>query len=167
MLSISTELQAQIQECLDDIFTVFGKPCRVQYPPNSEACGNCEFDPIGQKSSNYYLHGGPVPFPNQSICPCCDGAGFRAVQSVETITALIAWQPKSFWVPAPGIKVESGAIQIKCYLTDWPKLKRAESIVIQTGAEPFVTLKFRPAGSFSEPHQIVQNRYCVVTLERV
>ena len=45
----------------DDALTV---SCTLDYGVTRyESCVNCLYDPIGQKSSNRFQHGGPVPFP--------------------------------------------------------------------------------------------------------
>ena len=45
----------------DDALTV---SCTLEYGiTRYEDCVNCLYDPIGQKSSNRFQNGGPVPFP--------------------------------------------------------------------------------------------------------
>ena len=51
----------------DDALTL---PCTIYYGTTKyEDCSNCVYDPIGQKSSNKFQDGGPVPFPFGNICP--------------------------------------------------------------------------------------------------
>lgn len=51
-------------------------PCRIIYGSTKFTdCVNCIYDAIGQKSSNRYQDGGPIPFQLGTLCPVCWTAG--------------------------------------------------------------------------------------------
>lgn len=74
-IQLPTDVHNWIEQCLTDMAgtDVFGVPCSLKMPPLPVPCVNCVADPIGMKSSNIYLNGGPVPFENGQICPMCHG----------------------------------------------------------------------------------------------
>ena len=61
-----------ISALLDD--AALTVPCTLMYGGKFATCSNCIYDPIGKKSANRYLSGGPIPFNNGQICPFCHGA---------------------------------------------------------------------------------------------
>ena len=68
--------------------------CTLDYGVTKyENCANCVFDPIGRKSANRFLDGGPIPFPFGGICPLCNGAGKKPVVSSENVHLAVIFDP--------------------------------------------------------------------------
>ena len=64
----------------DSFIDTLGKTCQLVYPPKRTQCPNCFLDPRSGRSTNRYRSGGPVPFPNNTICPWCAGEGRKEKQ---------------------------------------------------------------------------------------
>ncbi len=167
IFDIDAATRATITDALDDIISVFGKKCRLVYPARWVACANCLPDPVGKKSSNVWRTGGPVPFSAGSICPQCQGKGQRAEEVSEEILLKIEWDPKKFWRPISNANVRSPAsfCQTKGYVSDYPRLKRAEFLFIQLPIEPYVHVRMSLAGEPISPGNIVQDRYLIADWE--
>ena len=80
-----SKILTTFKDNIDAVIDTFGKTCRVYYPPKQISCVNCILDPIGNKSANRYLHGGPIPFRNGALCPVCNGVGYRAEETFSAI----------------------------------------------------------------------------------
>lgn len=129
----------------DDALTV---PCKLYYGTTRyEDCSNCVYDPIGQKSSNKFQDGGPVPFPFGNICPMCNGQGKRGVETTDDINLMIIWNEKEF-VNAGTVANPDGMIQTITFVSNISKLKRAKEIIINTDQASYARYRYQRA---SEP----------------
>lgn len=158
-----------IRDGLDDFLTNLGKNCTIVYPGKWESCTNCNYDAIGKKSANRWRSGGPMPFPNGSICPLCNGVGGRRFEEqTETVRLLVVFEPHKFFYPIENLEVTVpfSVCQTKGYVSDLVKLQKADRIVIETPLSPFVKLTYRRDGEPLDIHNIVQGRYCVITWRR-
>ena len=107
-------------------------PCTLSYGVTRyEDCPNCKAAAVGQMPSTRYQDGGPMPFPFGSICPMCNGAGKRPVESTETVRLMIIWDYRKF-VNTPGIPEHNGDIQTVTFSYNTPKLTRAKEIIVET-----------------------------------
>ena len=107
-------------------------PCTVYYGVTKyEDCANCIYDPIGNKSSNRFQSGGPVPFPFGTICPMCGGNGKRGVETSESLNMMVIFDAKQF-VNIGTIANPDGMIQVITFSDRAPKLRRAKEIVVTT-----------------------------------
>lgn len=170
IFTLTPALKGVITTALDDLITELGKDCRLYYPPRWNACENCVYDPIGNKSSNYWLTGGPLPFPSGSTCPLCDGVGRRAEEVTEDITMLCAWEPRKFFHPIKHLDIRApfSILQTKGYIDpDLPKVLRAESLVFQTGIEGILRKKYVLMGQPGDASNIIQGRYFIATWEQL
>jgi hypothetical protein len=158
-----------VRQALDDLITELGKACRLVYPPRWVPCGDCIFDAVGNKSSNIWRTGGPVPFGAGTTCPLCNGAGKSSQEVSEVVTMLCAWDPRDFYVPVPrlDLRVPNGFIQTKGYLTDAPKMSRADHAIFELPLENSLRQTFKLAGEPVDVSNIIQGRYCVATWKRV
>ena len=93
-----------------------------------EACTNCVYDPIGRKSSNRFITGGPVPFRNGGICPNCSGNGKKPVISTENINLAVIYDYKDFLGIKTPVNAPNGVIQVIARKEITPKLLRAKEI---------------------------------------
>lgn len=166
-IEYSTEAREVVQDVLDELIVAHGKSCKLVYPPKFISCSNCLPDPIGNKSSNRWLTGGPMPFPAGSTCPMCNGAYKVATENSETITMVIYWNP-SDWLWLPGnIRVADGMVQTRGMLSDLPKIKSCNEAVFQTNIQPYTTYRFRLNGDVVDYANIVQDRYFLAFWKRV
>ena len=130
----------------DDALTV---ACTLEYGITKyEDCVNCLYDPIGQKSSNRYQHGAPVPFPFGGICPLCNGDGKKPVTSSENVNLAVIFEPRQFLEMSTPINTSDGYIQTLAKKAMTPKLRRAKEIIVATDVSGFFTHRYQRA---SEP----------------
>jgi hypothetical protein len=169
IFTLDADTKSVITQALDDLITELGKPCRLEYPPKWAPCVNCVYDPIGNKSSNRWLSGGPMQFPNGQTCPMCNGVGQLATAVTEVITFLCAWEPRKFWFPIPNLQIRSpySIVQTKGFLKDLPKIERANFLYFQTPIEGIARKKYKLFKEPGDPSNIIQNRYFVASWERV
>jgi len=105
-------------------------PCTLRYGVTKyDSCVNCSYDPIGQKSANSYLDGGPAPFPFGGICPMCNGAGKHPVESTENINLMVIWNPKEF-INVGTVNVAEEMIQTLTFKNVTYKIKNAREIQV-------------------------------------
>lgn len=137
----------------DDALTL---PCTIYYGTTKyEDCSNCVYDPIGQKSSNKFQDGGPVPFPFGNICPVCDGRGKRGIESTENIKLMVIWDHKQF-VNVGTINNPEGLVQTMTFVSNTPKLKRAKELIINSDQASYGRYRYQrdsepePCGFSSE-----------------
>lgn len=155
-------------EYFDAVIDELGKDCRLVFHAGSEQCNNCLPDPIGKKSSNRYLHGGPAPFVNGQTCPLCGGEGTRAVVITESIRLKCEWDSKKF-VPLPApldIRISNSVVETKGYMRDLPKVLRADHLLFQTDMDDVRKYKYRLMREPGDKHNVLQNRYFVAYWER-
>lgn len=137
IINISTEQRAFIDQCLLDMIgtDVFGVECTLYMPPIPTPCSNCVPDPIGQKSSNIYLNGGPTPFENGQICPMCGGVYIIAQQSTETVIFTIEYKIEKFLdILKQTIRYPQNAIQTRGFVSDMQKVLNCTDMEINRNA---------------------------------
>jgi hypothetical protein len=167
VFTLTADIRQIAQDAIDDLLDQLGKACRLYYPPRLVPCGNCIYDPIGHKSSNRWIDGGPVPFGAGSVCPLCSGEGRCAQEVTETITMLVASAPAHFWVKGPaGVEVPAGTIQTKAYLKDLPKILMARSMVLQPELEAIIRWRYALDGEPVDAGNIIQGRYVICQWKR-
>ena len=111
--------------------------CTLKYGVTKyDSCSNCIYDPIGKKSSNRFINGGSIPFPFGTICPLCNGAGRRPVESSEVVHLMVIFDPKEF-MDKGTINSPDGLIQTMAKKEMTPKLQRANQIVVSNDISGF------------------------------
>lgn len=143
-----------------------GHSCRLYYPAYPTECDNCLLDPRTGKSSNIYKAGGPIPFQNFTICPRCGGSGRSSTKSTENVKLRIYWEPRD-WIDI-GVKfnVAYGICMTIGYMTDLPKIEKAQQILLNADLAPIRRWLCTRAGE-AVPHGFRQNRYFIQYLERI
>ena len=125
----------------DDALTV---SCTLDYGVTRyESCVNCLYDPIGQKSSNRFQHGGPVPFPFGTICPLCSGGGKRPITSSENVNLAVIFEPRQFLEMSTPVNTADGYIQTLARRIMTPKLQRAKEIIVSTDSSGFFSHRYQ------------------------
>jgi hypothetical protein len=168
LFSLSTDVKTIAQNAIDDLIDQLGKDCLLLFPPIPESCVNCIIDPIGNKSSNYWINGGPIPFPNASTCPMCDGRGYHFKQLNKPIKLLISNSPSQWFVKLPvNIQSPAGTIQTKGYVADLPDVLQCRKMIVQISLEPIIRYTYELDGEPIDQGNIVQNRYWVGIWNRI
>ncbi len=169
IFTLEDSVRTIITSALDDLISELGKMCRLVYPPRMIRCPNCVFDPVGKKSTNRYLSGGPMPFQNMA-CPICNGTGQRAESVTDDVKFLCAFDTKSFFVPIPDVDIQTpfSYVQTKGFIaTQLAKVKRADHMVFQTALEGVLNKKYKLHKDPADVANIIQNRYFVATWKQV
>ena len=92
--NFKTVFNNAISAMLDDDALTIG--CTLSYGVTRyDDCPNCVYDPIGRKSSNRFQDGGPVPFPYGGVCPLCNAAGRKGVETTEDINVAVIFASPS------------------------------------------------------------------------
>jgi hypothetical protein len=132
----------------NEAIKLFEKTATLVYPEKKEQCANCVTNTFGGRSSNFYKTGGPLPFDRGSICPLCNGSGFKLLDAKESVQLRI-YHRKRDWIDV-GIQVDvpNNVIQTVGYMSDYAKLTKAKELLVDIGghnqvrykrlAEPFV-----------------------------
>ena len=129
IFTLSNDIKQIAQNAIDDLIDQLGKDCLLSYPPFPELCNNCILDPIGNKSSNHWTNGGPIPFPNGGICPLCNGDGYHYKEVTKSIKLLISNSPSQWFVKMPaGIQVPAGSIKRKVMLLTYQMFFNQEDL---------------------------------------
>jgi hypothetical protein len=129
----------------DDACTL---PCTLYYGiTRYEDCANCIFDAVGNKSSNKFQDGGPMPFPFGQLCPMCNGAGKRGITSSDPINLMVIWDYKEF-INVGTVNQPEGMIQTITFKRHTAKLKRAKEIMVATDLQAYAQHRFE---RMSEP----------------
>lgn len=165
LFTLTQDIKTIASEAIDDLINQLGKPCTLIYPPVWHPCENCVYDIIGQKSSNRWISGGPIPFQDGAVCPLCGGAGKRADEVTETITMLVENKASAFYKLPTNIQLPAGSIQTKGFLSDWPKVIKAQQCIVQNGVFP-ATLRYVLAGEPIDIGNIIQGRYMICLWKR-
>ena len=85
----------------DAFIDTLGKSCTLIYPAKITECSNCYYDARTARSTGIYKTGGPNPFPNNSFCPVCGGAGRTTAEVTESNLGFIGTQRTGKPLPAP------------------------------------------------------------------
>lgn len=133
-LSIPSDIFNIYNEAVDNIWA---KPVTFVYPEIREECPNCHFN--GYKSNGVYKAGGPYPFDNGSLCPYCNGEGYKMTETTETTTARIYYNKKDWTDIGIPVNIANASAQIVFKMTDLPKVQRAKYIIPEyyTGIEAY------------------------------
>lgn len=157
-----------INALLED--TALTVPCKVVYGGSKfEVCENCVYDPIGKKSANKYVAGGPMPFRNGSTCPVCQGTGggVRETITTETIYLCVIFDHKKWLnVSDEVLKSPESYAQTLCKNDYISKLVKAKEIVLNTDFEPRDRHTFQRVGD-PKPVGFGSDDYIVTTWKKI
>ena len=125
-----------------DIINVYNLQVRNEhkYIANGIWTNNCVYDPIGQKSSNRHLNGGPIPFPFGGLCPVCNGIGKRPVVTTEDVDLIVVYDPRDFIQfsqNTSSVNNPSSLMQTMSKIELMPKLQTAKSIKVSKDIEGY------------------------------
>ncbi len=145
---ITKEYKDLFNQAIDSIISPegLGTQCKLLYSDRLDAtdvCYNCDIDPIYKKSTNKYNGVGGYPFPDNSVCPVCNGEGYLKTDNSETITMAILTSEKS-WIDTglDNAKLPNGSIQTICSSTYASKINNAIGIIISDDKKINNTLEY-------------------------
>lgn len=165
---IDQEIRDVAQQAITDLIDNLGKNCLLVYPPTWEPCVNCLYDQIGQKSSNYWRNGGPLPFSNGSVCPSCNGQGLHAKEMTRSIRVLVTTVSSKFLPGMPTrYQVPDGVISTKGKIIDLPDVLQTRKIIIQNDLSPMIRLTYELYGEPVDTNNIAQGKFWTATWTRV
>lgn len=152
-LSIPSGIFSIYNEAVDNIWA---KPVTFVYPEVREECPNCYYN--GYKSNGVYKAGGPYPFDNGSLCPYCNGEGYKMTESTETVTARIYYSRKDWTDIGIPVNIPNAMAQIVFKMTDLPKVQRAKYIIpsYYTGIDAYQNQSLIRVGDYY-PQGFTQN----------
>jgi hypothetical protein len=128
--TIPSGLITLYNEAIDSILEFNGVDVKLIYPPLRQECPNCYSDNLTGKSAGVYRAGGPYPFTDYDVCPYCNGEFYRLIEQSDTLSMNIYWTPKEFIRVGPPIQINDGMIQTKSYMTDLPKILKADHLQV-------------------------------------
>ena len=120
-LSLPPEAFTLFNDAVDNIWS---RPITLIYPEVREECPNCTFN--GFRSNGKYKAGGPYPFEDGGLCPWCEGAGYKMIETTEQIYARIYYSQKEWVKVGPQVQLANAAAQIVAKMTDLSKLQQCK-----------------------------------------
>lgn len=145
---ITEEHKNIFNQAIDTLISAkgLGTQCKLIYLDrldSTDVCKNCNIDPIYKKSTNKYNGTGPAPFPDNSICPVCNGDGYLRSDNSEIITMAVLTSEKS-WIDIglDNARLPNGAIQTICQSVYAPQINNAIGIIISDDKKLNNTLEY-------------------------
>lgn len=173
IFSIDADTRRVILGVLDDFLADsedggLARKCLVVYPPRQARCENCVYDQSSNRSSNRPRSGAPVPFAVGAACPLCSGRGTREEAATEELVLKCTWEFKKFLSPPQGVDVRlpNSVVEVKGYMTDLPKLLKAQHLVVGLPTAPYLRQAVTLIGEPFDPSSLVPNRYFVSYWQR-
>jgi hypothetical protein len=133
---ISPEFKSIYKSAIDELLSKNGLATQVKitYLRNvqpSDDCNNCIVDPIYKRSTGKYNNTGPEPFSDGSVCPVCNGDGYKIPNADDTCYMGVLTSEKS-WIDIglDNTKLPEGSIQTVCTADLAQKIKNSYSLTI-------------------------------------
>lgn len=166
---ISPEFKALYNQAIDGILSngALAVPCTINYgSSNRILCTNCIHDPISTRSLNKYNNTGPAPFAEGMICPVCNGEGFRDSASTEVVNLAVLFDSK-YWLNwnSKSLNISDGMIQTICNISLLPKIKNAQSIVVDRNVSNYGNYIYSRIGE-PELCGLGDNRYIITMWQK-
>ena len=156
------------KDAFDDLLDEFGEACKLIFPPKWVDCEFCSADPIGNKPSNRYLDGGPIPFPDGTLCTVCGGSGKKAVSQTRTIRMIIDWEPAEFKnLNLGSVRTPGGIITTKCAIRFFEEIKMAIQMIAHIEIEARNIYKYKLQGEPVDIHKIIKGEYVKAIWQRI
>lgn len=133
---INSDMKSLYRDAIDSIVNQGGlaTPCKLSYKiaiNTTNDCDNCLIDPIYKKSMGKYNGSGVAPFPEGSVCPICNGEGYKTPNNEEIVHLAVLTSEKS-WIDIglDKTKIPDGSVQTICRATLAQKIKNSFSLTI-------------------------------------
>ena len=150
----------------NEAIRLFERTATLTYAEKRDRCGNCIPNTIGGRSANVYRNGGPLPFSRGSLCPLCNGRGFKFIETKESVQLRI-YHRKRDWVDT-GIQVDvpNNVIQTVGKMSDYEKLTKAKELLVDIGT--YNKMRYKRMGEpFIQGFKQNPVQYVVIFWERV
>jgi hypothetical protein len=166
---ISPQFKNTFNQAIDALLAdnALSVPCEITYASsNNQLCSNCIYDPMSQRSLNKYNGTGPNPFPQNSICPVCNGFGFTDSAKTEIVYLAVLFDSK-YWFnwSHDSVNIAGGMVQTICNISLLPKLKNAQYITIDKNIANYGGYTYATAGD-PQPCGLGDNRYIITMWSR-
>jgi hypothetical protein len=142
-----------------------GKQCLLIYPQKKEECPNCYSSQETGRSTDIWKISGPQQFDNFTICPLCNGIGYLSTAPTESIRLRFYQNVKDWINTGTSFQAVDGLAQIIGYMTDFSKVQRAVSIIINSDLQAIEKWEFRKYGA-GISHGL-NNRYFAQLIQRI
>lgn len=155
-----TSIKSVYKSIIDDLITANGLAvsCKFVFKNASPSqCPNCEYDPISRKSNNIYKSGGPISFPNGTICPICAGLGKYDTSDDQIIPLIVIFDYSKFIGVGP-VDAPVCDMQSICKVSEYFKIKNADHIIMDISLYGLTENKFTRT-SEPQPVGLGQNLY--------
>ena len=149
----------------NEAIKLFERTATLVYPEKRDRCDNCISNTMGGRSSNFYKTGGPIPFERGSVCPLCNGQGFKLIDAHESVQLRI-YHRKRDWIDV-GIQVDvpNNTVQTITYLKHLPQINKAKEVLINKNIQGHEVLRYRKTGE-SITNGLQHNRYIITFWKR-
>lgn len=168
---ISAEFKKTFNQAIDALLmdNALTVPCTLVYSgtENTTYCNNCKYDPISKLSSSLYNGTGPVPFADNTICPVCVGLGMKNSDASEILYLAVIFDGKYFIniTSSSTVNIVDGMVQTICHSSLLPKIRNANSIIIDNNISKYGKYSYQRAGDpipagFGDNNYIITTRLC-------
>lgn len=143
-------------------------PCVLKFDSlNKQLCQNCVFDPMQQRSANIYKNTGPVPFPDHSVCPVCQGLGMIDISKDETIYMAVLFDSK-YWLNwgSQSVNIDNSMIQTICSIKYISQIMNCKELVVNKDLSNYGNYNYSRAGN-PEPVGLGDHDYIVTLWKRI
>tara|TARA_Y100001973_G_scaffold84179_1_gene125058 strand:+ start:379 stop:894 length:516 start_codon:yes stop_codon:yes gene_type:complete len=125
---MAINIPSSVFDTYNEAVSLFTRTAKLVYPEKKEDCPNCILDTMGtrNRSVSMYQPGGPYPFERGMPCPYCGGAGYKAIESSDTVTLRIYWDRKHWVNVGTPIEIADGGIQTIALMTDIAKIEKCK-----------------------------------------
>lgn len=168
---MAINIPSGVFDVYNEAILLFTRSATLVYPEKKEDCPNCIMSNMGtrNRSISIYQTGGPFPFERGMPCPYCNGKGYKAEESTDTITLRIYWDRKSWVKTGAEINIPDMSIQTIAYMADLEKIEKAKYLIPSyDGIENYdVNAKYEKAGiSFPQGFKQNNTKYVVTFWSR-
>jgi hypothetical protein len=145
-------------------------PCILRYISSNKTqnlCNNCVFDSISMLSANIYNNTGPQPFPDNTICPVCLGAGTLSDHTKEEILYLAVIFDSKYFLNynSKSVNIPTGSVQTISKIETIHKIRNADEIVFNTDIKNYGEYVYQRSGD-PEPCGLGDHRYIATMWQR-
>ena len=164
---ISSDFKKIFNDAIDSLLeqNALTVKCSVKYSSTEQkVCNNCLFDSISRLSANLYNGSGPIPFPDNTICPVCGGMGVSTNDAQEFLYLGVIFDSKYFLNNA-NVNIVDGMVQTYCNISLMSKIRDANEIVFDSAIEKYGSYVYQRAGD-PQPCGFGDNRYIVTLWKR-
>lgn len=169
---ISPEFKKVFNDAIDSLLSQnsLTVPCNLKYISSNKQqnlCNNCIFDSISLLSSNIYNNTGPQPFPDNTICPVCLGAGVLSDNTKEETLYLAVIFDSKYFVnySSKVVNIPAGTIQTLSKIETIHKLRNANSITFDTDIKNYGNYEYQRVGD-PEPCGLGDHHYIATLWQR-